>query len=715
MVTITYIVKKSSNKDTIIAQTPSYILNTGYIRSFLAQKPQPKTLPDIHPSAQDTIDTLQMPVTKFRSWTGFNQIPNPREAHIYKLKEEYSLNEVKSLARQLAAFDVVKDYKNHVMSYTLGKKGQAASLLLFNKSTGEFAYSATNGIILPQNKQSTPDKIYSFLKELGLYDPSLKITATYKKNTDPEITYYEIKRDWKTAGLPILNPIGLLNLDESESISKLQINATTNDPLENAEIYNTSDKTDGLERKTDFNTMTIAVTDIDESVVIIKSNIRALESTKTQNAALISYADAISKLKQNIDSFILTTPAGLGSVIAWEKIYPQHLAEAETATVTDSSIAYLENSPGAEQKTLQPYYLFKGTAELNSQYKVNFIAAVSATNTTEKTKASINPFSFTLIPQVHAQAATQKQKTFPLIVTPFPTPTPLPHFSTCVPAVDQLNPRYEQNASDPNLRSRVSFGWSPVAVIKGEIRLSRRGWWFYVPSQDTTEANLRDDINQVFIQIRAITNRRDFRKFNDGTPPNILEDYRATGNACPIRVTGDSPTIFVYAPAGTKLNIAPSSTSYADPQLINSRWQIETQANGSIQVNGNQRNYLYYEYIDTKFKRPNLGWNIKKSELSSFITNLSKQLFLYPTETNRLAFELNHAAEEITADTLFIGIIDSKELYEKLPLSLDHKPDSILRYFFYVGSKKGKTTPPNLNPVERKDFMILEIGSYSEK
>lgn len=678
-----------------------------------------KTLP---PTVKSNIDALNLPKTSFHSWSGFHAIETPSSSAVYELKGRYTLSEVKSLANTLSAFDTVKDYEDFVMSYTIGNKGQVASLLVFNKTNGEFSYKATDGIPLSSKIQSNEDKIYDFLKRIQWYDPTLKVIADYKLRNDQDVTYYEIKRDWQAAGLPILNPIGLLNLDEDKSLTELELNDPSTSVDRNSDIYDTSDNKDGLARNADFNTMTVGISNRTNNVVVVKSNLRKVTSKITEKSQIIPYEQAAKMLKKNEQSFIVTTPANISNVNDWQKIYPNQIAEAQEATITESALAYLEQSPTAEQKKLEPFYIFRGKATLSNSYQVNFIAAVPATTDTQAFKLP----SFSLIPPAYAiagdlnnpigQIGGQKQGAFDLFQTPTPPPSPTPAYSSCIPAAQDLNPYNTQGSANGIL----GYGWSPVAVINGKIQMSRRGWWYFVPAEGTNDATLRNDLNQILIAIQQYTGQQmNFRNFNTGIPPNILSDFQATGTACPIRVTGDSPTIFVYAPSGFQMKIKPASTiTYAEPLLHNQTWEVVSTGDGNIKVNGTNQKYLYYEYSDVKFNRPEKGWIVRKADILEFSQNkLAILLHLNHAETERLMYEINHAASKIDGPTVFIAPVDKKEVDHKLPLSILPQTD-LNRYIFFVGKNNAdilKVHEPKIAPVERTEYMIVELGSYAEK
>lgn len=665
------------------------------------------------PTLLDVLTAVALPKMSVRKWTGTKKPKNiPEKLAVYELKESFSVEEARIIARKLAANSTFKQYGTHVMGTTVGQKGQIGAMFIFDRNTGIFNYAATDGIPLPDSNTPIHEKIYLFLQQIGLYDPTIEVVATYKKKSTPNTTYLEIKRSWKQTQLPIFNPIGLLNLDEQTTFSQLSLTANKKGLETNTDIYGTSDKSDGLQRKNDFNSMTITMTDVDSRIIGIRSNIRFFYSNTAESFPVISYEEALAKLQNSEDSFILTTPSGGGSAVAWDKLFPDKEARAEEASVTDSALAYLEQPPGGQQSQLEPFYIFRGFATLETGYRINYLAAVSAVDDSEKN-------TFSLIPAVHAYSdPTQKQAVYHITPPPTPTPTVTPQFSRCVPQVNDLNPYIGVCGTNtpPNAlcAANVAFGWAPIAVIKGEVKASRKGWWYYVPAPQTSEANLSGDISLVIQQIQSIIGIRVIQR---DPWQGIIDDFRATGGACPIRITGDSPTIFIYAQPGTSLTVKPEfPLTYYDPKVNGQEaWEVTITDDRKLEANGAIRPYLYYEYSNRTFTKPAAGWVISKEKLNSVIELISSQLILTSNEKKRLQFELEHAASYATTNDIFIGLIDQKELETKLPLKIWPLPEHIDRFHFYVGDINENTTvhSPLLLPITRSSYHIVEIGSYA--
>ncbi len=664
------------------------------------------------------------PRAKFEKWYGFAEIQVPVARNKYFFKTNYSIDDVRPLANTLSASGKIKKYGNTVLASTIGEKGQLGAMLFFETNTGYFHFTAYPGVDMPDKDLDIDARIYALLKKLDIYDQSMQITAAYKKKSFEGSKFYEIKRNWALIGLPIYNPVGLLNIRENTKISELGFNSNSTLSNINDDISETSDLTEGIERRADFNTITIQISEKNNKVISIISNIRKIAS-KSEDALIVPYKEAISILQNDDSQFILASPGGEGKEVPWEKIYPNQMAEAEIAEVTESALAYLENSPGISQSTLEPFYIFRGKANLKSGYLTDFIAIQPATKQPLK-NTGILPFR--LIPQVQAQDTTQKQGAIDLITaTPNLTPTPVVNFAlpNCFPLATELNPSYElRSYSPPNngISQNVTFGFSHKALINGQVTYSRKGWWYMIPAPNSDVNILRYDVDKVLLAIKSITGRRDFRAFLNVLGQGIYPDFQITGASCPIRITGESPTIFIYAPTGSILDIfPPNSIIYADPPTTASaKWRVKMQADGTFLVNDtNTRSYLYYEYPSSiKLQRPNFGWNIDKNNIEGFAKQTLAKLFGFSkNETERLIFELNHASSSVDKDKIFVGIINDEEIKNRLNLKISSENGGFVvnRIHLYVGKlNEEPVMPPAIKPIVRHEKLVLEIGAWSE-
>lgn len=663
---------------------------------------------------EEIIDNSIFPKSRFSAWRGLTAISTPATRTRYILKDNFSNEEIRTIARVLATHSEVKTYGPTVFSRSIGEEGQLASILLFNARNGYFQYTAMPGVVLPEGTD-TPSRIYALLKKLNMYDPTLQITAQYRRASAQDTAFYEVRRSWGTAGLPVLNPLGLLGLRDGESMQNASFRAKSSVQDRDEDIYQTSDNTDGLTRKSDFNTMTIAVSTTENRVTSIMSNLRIVSAVR-EITPIIGYAEAAAELRKG-NGLILNTPSGNGANSAWNSIYPNNSAVAEFADVTEQGLFYLELPPGFPQSFLEPMYVFRGTAELKSGYRTDFIATVPATHPPGKTSLNERIRSAFF---AYANDTTQKQADFKLLTpTPLPNPpTPTPDFTaTCVPAAAELNPFAELRSTNINVTENVTFGYSHTAVINGEVVTSSKGWWYMVPAPSSDLTVFKKDFEKTLLAIRTMMGNRDYRAFLNALGQGAYPDFQQTGVACPIRITGESPTIFVYGPAGAGLKIQPISTlAYVDP-ITNEEgsWDVELDLDGKVKTADGLRPYLYYEFLPSTIpNKPTEGFSVSKNMLGEFARKtLGPTLGLLPTETARLAFELTHAAADVDSDQLFIGLIEDNFINHSLPLRTTPEI-RVIRYHWYVGADDNKKTPrPTLSPVQRSELMILEIGAWS--
>ncbi len=644
--------------------------------------------------------TNQLPAVTIQNWNLPVSFSSQKQsAQLYTFKQYLTVDDAVSLASALRVEGSIKASGSIVYASEVDKAAQLATLFTYNLHSGAFHYVTNKSLIDQKIVPTAPDfrdKTLVAVKSFGFNDPTLAVSGTYKNKNTPNRTYIELHRDWGLVGRPILNSVGLANLPETQKIAQLTPSTSLTDSEEDPDIYSTSDQKDGLARQNDFNTMTIGVDDATGDILSINSNIRPFQSAPSEPTNLISFDDAQKKLKSNQYEFLLTTPAGAGDT-PWARIYPGNAATGKQATVTETTIAYLENPSTVDQKYLLPYYIFRGYTYLTSGYLVEFIATVPAVDSNPQ--ASNNIFVKDVFAAVDTPNSDkgQKQSTFDL--TPVPTPTDTPTDTTsCVPPTSQLNPVYTVNG--------VQFGWSNVKLYQGRLTTSRKGFWYYIPSG--TASNFQNDVNQVITQVKSMVGETDFREFD-----KILEDYQLKGANCPVRVTGTSPTLFIYGKPGSHYSVeVKHNLTYTDPPQTDDAWRIKLTSNGIVTDTGYNRPYIYYEYMPVTFSKPSTGWNVPKKDLHALADNIATALVLTPSEQSRLRAELSHAATTIDAKELFVGLISNEELNRFVPLSIS-PPIDTQRFHFYIGTAHGSVSEPVLHPVMRSENMALELGSYA--
>jgi hypothetical protein len=507
-------------------------------------------------------------------------------------------------------------------------------------------------------------------------------------------------------------------------------------------VYATSDGADGLRRPNDFNTMTIMVSDDDNRILGIESNMRKIVPSNTKTVPVSSYEIALQKLKNNQYSYIFTSPSGNGQV-AWNKVYPNNKAVSDKATIQEAEYVYLESLPNETQTQLKPYVLFRGTSVLNSGYRVTFIAAVDATSNTTAMNKQVLGTSSSLLAEGDSQVIIGITP-----ITPFPTDGTGP-VRQCQPQVSELRPTI---VATDSAGTTLKLGLGPyirmVQHSDGSYAVETRNEqrWYWIPpdgynskSMTDKQADLQKAFNAFTEVIASIEPTAMHLSGNEATlycpdknnPGHTDKSCKRTwellfgdftryqgyyNQGCPLIFSGLSPVIFVYGPEGQIVDIKSfASLTYADPATNDSSWHVVVGKNNALTVNNTSRNYIYYEYTKQSFTRPQQGWNISKDELTQFVNKIANSMKLTSLEAQRLQTELQNAAADINSNNLFIGILDKDEVNTKIPLYVYPLPPVFERIHFYVGKNKGIVNAPNLSPIQRKPFMVLEFGAVPEQ
>lgn len=662
---------------------------------------------------------LPFPKAEFASWS---QAPVPSylpvSVQIYTFKQTYTQDEVRSLAKKLSLSGTIEQNNDNLLFTEIDEVNNQFSTLIFNTKTNNFAFLSTKGVPLSSTPNKTvQEKVSLFLNSL-FFDPTLSVTASYKKKDRPDITYFEIHRDWQKAGLPILNSIGLLNLPEDQPLSTLSLTGRTADIPKDSNIYQSSDNKNSLARQTDFNTITVGIKDKEEKLISLSSNLRQIQTNKLSLTSPISFNQAYLRLKNNQSESLLTIPSGTG-VVSFDKVYPGNIAIAKKAIITESLVAYLEKPPVVAQSTLSPYFIFRGYAQLDSGYRVNFIATVPASETKTNNQVVLGEFD----------DRTPKQGTLSFD-TPIPTqqPTvslrnPPNQIEDKIKEGESFTPTSTSTSTPTSTSTCLSLsdfdsiqevGGAKIGYLQQENQLNG---YYVIPNSP--------NINMEEIEKATEKYLKEYYKTGQGSGylANSLERLIQVAEIynnqlCPTRISSYSPTIFLYAKENKSITVQSQFVpSYTDPPITdNLSWDIVIKGENNLSINSLSRPYLYYEYKPLSFNQPEKGWLIEKNNLPQLANHISSQLILNGKEKERLIFELNHAASDIKGNNLFIGLINQEELNQKLPLTITPNPDKIYRYHFYIREAKGQqqVQPPLLLPIKRSPFMILELGAVGE-
>ncbi len=655
-------------------------------------------------------------------------------AQIYTLKNNYTRSDFQSILAKFIGNATVTEDEKALTAQTSTDK--TSSFLYLQKPTGAFLYmAAKGGVVLPQAQQTVgqtqptqKDLVVRFVQSV-FSDRTFSLTAEYKRKNQPGIRFFEFHRGWEAAGLPILNLYGLFSTGEKVSLSSLKLGVPLRGIMKDENVIDTSDGADGYARPTDFNTVTVGV--VGTEVQSVASNIRNINVAPPVRQSLITFDQAVARLKKHQYSQIYVRPAGDGTVDP-DKLYPDGEAKLAEVTVQDGVVAYLEEMPGTVQSKLAPYYIFRGMGDLTSGYKVSVLAAVPATE-----QAVLGAATSIVLAQATATDSTQKQGTIEF-ATPTPTQPPPPPVQApvgdtkyVIPSTGPIIPsctNATQGIHNPNIS--VVDGVRNLDLTGIPIQTDTNGNQYFVNHNDLFVIPKTTDISQLqqtistglgYLPSQTITSSPG--NFVLPTVPSggtgkidmqyITANLNRTGGGCPIPITGYSPTLFVYSDMPRSFTVSPNfGLTYRDPALLNRAWSVRVGGKG-LNINGVNRPYIYYEYDPSiLFSKPASGWIIDRRDIGGFAERIAKRLNLTLQEKERVEYEINNSAQSVGSDTLFVGLIPQNEIEEKLPLAISEQPGSVHRIHFYVSSaQKEEVSSPKFMPLVRTSFMILEIGA----
>ncbi len=361
----------------------------------------------------------------------------PQTVSLYTFKNNYSQEEVRAFGQRLG-LNTITPSKENSDFYLVSQMQDinTRGYMQFNRKTGEFLYKSF-GAVVPDGTQTDANPIAlgtNYVKKLGLDDGTVSCTNYYSvKGYENSMVTVVCHRDWgKVGGLPIVGFPGIMNVDENTPLTSLTLGkADMNAPKDNS-VVATSNGTDGKAQPEDFNSISITLEKKTGRLLAISSNLRQLVQSEPQSAtSLISPLTALQMIQQNNAEFTLVSPAGQGQV-NWSQVYPQNKAKVQQALIKDFVLVYLEKPSAYTQQILLPYYIIRGTAQLDTGYTTKYVSFVPAldgkTIVEAPIKSNIKTFAqgqvagvqSTVIP---AKDAAQKQGTFNTSESSTPYPT----------------------------------------------------------------------------------------------------------------------------------------------------------------------------------------------------------------------------------------------------------------------------------------------------
>lgn len=358
----------------------------------------------------------------------------PEKTLVYMLKTSFSETEIQKFA---SLFNIQKKYKdqNEFVIFSETQNPSTRGILVFNKNTGAFWYQSY-GILRSQQSVVSNNPLAIAKETIASFgfDDDISCEIQFRRKHVDKTTFVECHRDWEKAGLPILNPAGVLNIPPSVRLDDLKLADVSFANIKDTSIYELrklNQKTNKIEvniqeegkaRPIDFNTITVSIAD-DGRILAIESNMKWVEKKDliTQNEYVLPN-EALESFSKHTSVFSLTNPLGTG-VLEWERLYPRDKAYGQQAKIQDFKLVYLETN--SAQKYLVPMYIIRGTSTLYSGYAVSFIEALPAlkNNTSFLSHSSLSTAvaAATAAPNLQLDTFTPTNP-----ITPSPTASPIP-------------------------------------------------------------------------------------------------------------------------------------------------------------------------------------------------------------------------------------------------------------------------------------------------
>lgn len=426
-------VKKTSSPATPPPSSSNTVLPTGSTVSGESQipieKPQSLSLPQFQ--AERHVLAVKPPTV-------------PSTVSTYGLKTNYTTEEVSAFGARLGLRNITtsKENPNFYVVFEMDDMNNRG-YMEFNKQTGEFMYKSF-GAVMPMPPLNSPESAslnnpmaigLGYVKQLGMDDGTVTCTNSYYvKGFENTMVTVVCHRDWaKVGGIPIVSFPGIINVDENTPLSSLTLGKADANAPQDPNIVQTSNGTDAKVQPNDFNSISFTLERETGQLIAITSSLRQIVQTQTLDSkSLLDPIAAFQKVQQNYPELTLLIPAGQGSV-DWNAVYTKNTAQAKQAMVKDFIVAYLEKPSFLTQSALVPYYIFRGTAQLDSGYTTRFLSLVPAIQgktivdkslkTTLQALGQVAGVQTTLIPTKYSG---QKQGTFKVdaptdVARPIPT------------------------------------------------------------------------------------------------------------------------------------------------------------------------------------------------------------------------------------------------------------------------------------------------------
>ena len=179
------------------------------------------------------------------------------------------------------------------------------------------------------------------------------------------------------------------------------------------------------------------------------------------------------------------------------------------------------------------------------------------------------------------------------------------------------------------------------------------------------------------------------------------------------------PVIYLYPKQETDVSVfvKPSGGfTFTDPEYKNG-WRVKATPSGEIYNYEDKKNYpyLFWEGPELNYKKPEQGYVVAKEDVKKFLEEKLSQFGLIKKEYDEfIEFWIPKMQDK---KYYFISFMDRKEIDDGAPLSIDPKPDTVIRILMdywgldeHINVKEQQITTP-----ERRGFVVVEWGGMFHK
>lgn len=198
-----------------------------------------------------------------------------------------------------------------------------------------------------------------------------------------------------------------------------------------------------------------------------------------------------------------------------------------------------------------------------------------------------------------------------------------------------------------------------------------------------------------------------FKVIEKSTPASWLSPY------C-------KPAIYLYPKekANVNVQIAPvGRLTLTIPKYNSNGWNVTAYPSGKLNYQNSAYEYLYYEaeIPDDKIMEPKEGFTVEYGKLSIFFSNLLPKLGLNQNESSEFISYWIRALPQ--SPYYLVGIVDRKTLDTIAPLSINPKPDNVIRVTLYFKAldKTIDINEPKISFPKRDGFTVVEWGGIYKK